>query len=269
MIGILDAGIGGLRVAREIGVQLPERDLLYFGDSAHGPYGTKAPETVERSALQGARFLMNQGAGLLVIASHCASAVAAGRIAEETGLPVIDAITPAVGEALYATRAFRIGVIGSPALIASDAYPRRIKALRPDARVAASACPLLGPLIEAGWFKKPETAMIVKKCVHGAKVRQVDTLILASSCICLLAGLIQRKVGRRVRLVDGAGAQARAVSDYLAGRPELARRMEASGRRRFVVSDLSEQARRNATLYYGRNITLEGLPGDVCRTITR
>jgi len=260
MIGILDSGVAGLRTACELGVQLPGCDLTYFGDCARGPYGNRSPEAVARFALQGARFLRDQGAGLLVIASHCVSAIAARKIADETGLAVVEAVAPAVGEALRVTRSFRIGVIGSPTLIAANAYERRIKDLRPDARVASSACALLEPLVEAGWIGKPETAMIVKKCVHGAKVRQVDTLILGSGSYCLLSKVIQRKIGRRVRLVDGAGALARAVSDYLADRPELMRRMARNGRHRFFVSDLSDPAVRNARLFFGRNVTLDPLP---------
>jgi glutamate racemase len=109
-------------------------------------------------------------------------------------------------------------------------------------------------------LKKPETAMIVKKCVHGAKMRQVDTLILGSACFHLLAADIQRKVGRRVKLVDAVGAQARAVSGYLAKRPDLARRLAGSGRRRFVVSDLCDQVLTSARLFYGRSLLLEPLP---------
>ncbi len=260
MIGILDSGVGGLGVAREMGVQLPGYDLLYYGDSACGPYGGKHPETVARFALQGARFLKDQGAGLLVVASHCASAVAAQRIAAETGLPVVEAVGAAADEALYLTRSFRIGVIGSPTLVASEAYERRIKALRPDARVDSRACPLLAPLVEAGWLNKPETAMIVKKCVHGARVRQVDTLVLGSACFQALARVVQRKVGRRVRLVDGPGALARAVRDFLAAQPDLARRMARNGRNRFVVSDLSRQVLGSARLFFGRSVPLEALP---------
>ena len=259
MIGILDAGIAGLRLANALHMQLPDCDLLYFGDCARGPYGDKGPDVVGRFALRGARFLQDQGVALLVIASHCASAMAAERIGAETGLPVVEAIGPAVREALHVTRSLRIGVVASPAVIASRAYERRIKTLRPEARVAAAACPLLVPLVEAGWMKKPETAMIVRKCVHSVKIRQADTLILGSAYFCFLAKVIQRKVGRRVRLVDGAAAQARAVGDYLAARPELMRRVAGNGLLRFVVSDFCERLERNARYFFGANITLERL----------
>lgn len=259
-IGILDSSIGGLTVVREVATLLPGYDLLYYGDSARAPYGTKGPETVARCALEGARFLKSCGAGLLVIASHTISAIAADQIADQVGMPVLEAVTPAVQEALFRTRVFRIGVIGTPRLIATRIYDQKIKTLRADARVASSSCPLLVPLIESGWLTKPETAMIVKKCLHPIKARQVDALILGCAYYPALSKMIQKKIGKRVQVVSASAAQARALKNFLSLHPDLDRRLSRTGKHQFMLSDLAGQNPRVANTLFGHRVTLEQAP---------
>jgi glutamate racemase len=201
MIGVFDSGIGGLTVIRALIERNPAYDLIYFGDTARAPYGNKNPETIARYAIENIGFLINQGSTLIVMACHAASAtVTAGLIRDKFDLPVLEVIPPAVAHALQVTRHFKIGIIGTRATIQSGMHAKKISAINAAASVFSVACPLLVPLVEEGWLKKPETASIVKKYLLALKVRQIDTLILGSTHYPMLKGLIQRKIGQRVHV---------------------------------------------------------------------
>ena len=186
MIGVFDSGIGGLTVVRSLMEELPGYNMIYFGDTARTPYGSKSPETVVRYALENTDFLLKQGAKLIVMACNTASSVAAGRVAENYDIPIFEVVTPATEKAVKISRTLIIGVIGTRATVKSGIYEQKIVALKPDAKVYSAACPLLVPLVEEGWIKKPETVMIIKKYLHPLKVRQIDTLILGCTHYPLL-----------------------------------------------------------------------------------
>ena len=215
MIGIFDSGIGGLTVVRALMHQLPGYDFVYFGDTARTPYGTKSPDTVIEYALQDTEFLLKKGAKIIVMACNTASSVATERVGDAFRIPIFDVIAPAVERSLAASSNGRIGVVGTRATVDSGIYQRKIEAVRPEAKVFAAACPLLVPLVEEGWLKKPVTAMIVKKYLHPLKVRQIDTLILGCTHYPLLAGVIQRKIGKRVAIIDSSVGVAAAVKSFL------------------------------------------------------
>lgn len=204
MIGIFDSGLGGLDLARRLMASLPGRRFIYFGDTAHGPYGEKSPEAILRYALRGVRFLAENGARRIVLACHATSAVAGEALAAASAVPVIDVVGLAAAAAVRVSPKHRIGVMGDRATILSNAYTERIRAAAPDAAVYQAPCPLIHSLIEEGWLKKPETAMIVKKYLIPLKVRKIDTLILGDTRYPLLAKTLQRKIGRRVHLVEAA-----------------------------------------------------------------
>ncbi|MDP7416500.1 MAG: glutamate racemase, partial [Desulfobacterales bacterium] len=181
MIGVLGSGIGGLTVVRELIKQLPEYDLIYLGDTARAPYGDKSPETVTRWALRNTGFLLDKGATLLVTACNTISSIASETVSKRYDLPVFEVITPGVERALSYSKKLMIGVIGTRTTIESGIYEEKIKQMSPEAKVYSMACPLLVPLVEEGWIKKPETTMIIKKYLHPLKAKQVDTLILGST----------------------------------------------------------------------------------------
>ncbi|MBW1747843.1 MAG: glutamate racemase, partial [Deltaproteobacteria bacterium] len=215
MIGIFDSGIGGLTVVKSLMEELPGYNMIYFGDTARTPYGSKSPETVVRYALENTDFLLKQGAKLIVMACNTASSVAADRVAENYDIPIFEVVTPATEQAVKISNTLTIGVIGTRATVKSGIYEHKIMALKPDAKVYSAACPLLVPLVEEGWMKKPETVMIIKKYLHPLKVRQIDTLILGCTHYPLLKDKIQRKIGKRVHIIDSSIAIAENVKFFL------------------------------------------------------
>ncbi len=241
MIGIFDSGIGGLTVVRAIMDQLPGYDIVYFGDTARTPYGNKSSKTVIEFSLQNTQFLLDQGAKMIVMACNTASSVATEALKERFDVPIYEVITPAVALSVATTRKGIIGVIGTNATIASGIYEKKIKEMRPGTRVHSAACPLLVPLVEEGWLKRPETKMIVKKYLHPLKVRQIDTLILGCTHYPLLKPIIGHKIGKRVNIIDSSVAVAREIKRFIETTPAVERELSRNGATRFFVSDITRQ----------------------------
>ncbi len=256
MIGIFDSGIGGLTVVKGIMDNLPGYDIVYFGDTARTPYGTKSSRTVIEYCLQNTRFLVNSGAKMIVMACNTASSVATEAVRASFDIPVFEVVTPAVDLCLTTTKKAVIGVIGTRATIASGIYEKKILGKNPDAKVHCAPCPLLVPLVEEGWLKKPETTMIVKKYLHPLKVRQIDTLILGCTHYPILKNVISRKIGKRVAIIDSSIAMAKGVRSFLADHPDLDSTLAKTGAARFFVSDITPQFRKTAGRIIGRPIEL-------------
>jgi len=162
-----------------------------------------------------------------------------------------------VAMALNCSRGGQIGVIGTRATVASGAYEKQIAGLRPEARVYSAACPLLVPLVEEGWLKRPETAMIVKKYLHPLKVRRIDTLILGCTHYPLLKPVIQRKIGRRVNIIDSSVCVAEEVEKFLEARPDMDEQLAKTGNIRVFVSDITPQFAKIAGATLKRPVQLE------------
>lgn len=258
MIGIFDSGVGGMTVARAVELLLPRFPLLYLGDIARSPYGTKSDRTIVDYSIENTKFLLAKGAKIIVIACNSASSVATDRLREEFSVPIIEVITPAVEQALRRTTSGRIGVIGTKATIRSNIYERKILAEKPDYRVVSTPCPLLVPLVEEGWTNKRETKMILRRYLHGLKEAQVDTLVLGCTHYPLLKHLIQPRIGRRVALIDSSLAAAEYLRRYLEEREDLAPtpRHEPGGNRYFVT-DLTESTTSMAERIFSRPIDLQ------------
>ncbi|MDD2316988.1 MAG: glutamate racemase [Desulfobacterales bacterium] len=257
MIGIFDSGIGGLTVVREFMQHLPGYDIIYFGDTARTPYGSKSPETVVEYARQNTEFLLEHGAKIIVMACNTASSVATDTLVQSYDVPVFEVVTPAVELAVQATRYGRIGVIGTRATINSGVYEKKILQIAPKARVYSRACPLFVPLVEEGWIRKPETAMIVKKYLFPLKVRRIDTLILGCTHYPLLKETIQRKIGKQVRVIDSSVAITRKVREFLDRHSELDRSLSQNRVQRFFVSDVTPQFEKTAMELLKTRIRLE------------
>ncbi len=256
MIGIFDSGIGGLTVVRAVMKALPGYDIVYFGDTARTPYGNKSSTTVIEYSLQNTEFLITQGAKLIVMACNTASSVATEALKQNFNLPIHEVISSAVKDALNATRKSIIGVIGTRATIASGIYEKKIKEADPSARVFSAACPLLVPLVEEGWLKKPETRMIVKKYLYPLKVRQIDTLILGCTHYPLLKSIIQHKIGKKVRIIDSSISVADEIKSVIAASPELDEGLSKTGTAKFFVSDLTPQFKTTAAFVLRQPIDL-------------
>jgi glutamate racemase len=259
MIGVFDSGVGGLTVVREIFQKMPEYQIVYFGDTARTPYGTKSKETIIKYAQEDAKFLLEKGAKIIVIACNTASAFASEVLRNELGVPVFEVITPTVKKALRVTKNKKIGVIGTRATIESGIYEKLLKewSNEIEIQVISQACPLLVPLVEECWLDKPETKRIVKKYLQPLKNKQVDTLILGCTHYPVLKDIIQRYIGRRVKLVNSAEEVVNELKNFLDNHHSLAQSLIKGSEHKFYVSDLTPQLSRIAEKLLGRAVKLE------------
>ncbi len=257
MIGIFDSGIGGMTVARAVEQLLPDYSIVYFGDIARTPYGSKSAATITDYSLRNTEFLLKKGAEIIIIACNSASSVATEALRQEFQVPIIEVITPAANKAIAATKSGRIGVIGTRATIRSGVYEQTICNQEPGFHVFSEACPLLVPLVEEGWTNKQETKMIIRRYLHPLKDKQVDTLVLGCTHYPLLKELIQARVGKRVTLIDSSVETAKYVRDLLTEQPELVTRTEqGTTTHRYFVSDLTDSAQTVARKIFARPLEL-------------
>ena len=248
MIGIIGSGTDGMIAGQAVREILPGMDVLCFADNLRCLAAAFNPDEMARNAVQNAAFLAGLGAGLILIASHRLSCMAGSKIAEAgIDVPVLNILSASVNRAIRLSRHRRIGIIGSRAVIESRLYPEKIREQCPEAGVYSVSAPLMGPLIEEGWLKKPVTAMIVKRYLIPLKTRQIDTLILASTPYRVLWPVIRRKIGKNVQVIDGAGALAETAAVYLDAHPDAALKLTRTGSLRVMLSrpstDLEKQAR--------------------------
>lgn len=210
-IGVFDSGIGGLSVLRVLQSRFPAENFLYLGDTARLPYGTKSPATIRRYSEQIGHFLVGQGIKALVVA--CNSASTQMRESHFEGLPLYNVIGPGARAAVAASPRKRIGVIGTRATVASQAYEEELRALDPSIEVFSQACPLLVPLAEEGWDADPVANLIVYRYLQSLLTHHIDTLILGCTHYPLLEGSISRVTGSAVHLVDSGEAIAATMKD--------------------------------------------------------
>ncbi|MEP6937541.1 MAG: glutamate racemase [Chthoniobacterales bacterium] len=214
-IGVFDSGIGGLTVVSALRELLPNESILYVGDTARVPYGGKSPSTVQRYSLEIAAHLLEQNCKTLVVACNTASAVALPVLEQDLSIEIIGVIGPGAAAAVAATRNGHIGVIGTRATIKSGAYESALRALRPDVRVSARACPLLVPLIEEGWLESDVTDQVLMEYLKPLADNDIDTLVLGCTHYPLLKPAIARLLGESIVLVDSAQNCAKAVQRLL------------------------------------------------------
>jgi glutamate racemase len=240
-IGIFDSGLGGLTVARAIHELLPKEDLVYLGDTARVPYGTKSPATVTRFAREDAQFLVHQTVKAIVVACNSASAWGLEVIQRQFEIPIFGVILPGAKAALEASANRRIGVIGTNATINSEAYQKTIRAIDDSAFVFARACPLLVPLVEEGWIDHPVTMRVWKEYLQPLRKQRIDTLVLGCTHYPLLKRAIQEVVGDHVSLVDSAESCARFVEGQMKPLGLLLRNRRRKGRIQPFVTDAPDK----------------------------
>ncbi len=260
MIGIFDSGVGGMTVAHAVEQALPGYDLVYFGDLARTPYGSKSPETIRRYTRENIDFLLGKGARLIIIACNTAASVASEEMLASFRLPVFDVINPAVSRVAAIVDAakarMKVGIIGTRATVKSGVYARKIEAAAPACKVISQECPLLVPLVEEGWLDKRETKMILRRYLHPLKTQQVNALVLGCTHYPLLKRLIQPRIGKRVEIIDSSEEVSASLKGYLATHPELDATLAKGGENRFYVSDVTEAALATAGKIFGRRIEL-------------
>ncbi|MDP2941457.1 MAG: glutamate racemase [Candidatus Omnitrophota bacterium] len=249
-IGVFDSGVGGLTVARELIRQLPQEDIIYFGDTARVPYGIKSRETIIRFSIENILFLLKQDVKLICVACNTVSSCALPVIKSHFRVPIVGVITPGVREAAYATRNKRVGVIGTKGTIKSRSYESQIRQLDPEIKVTAVACPLFVPFVEEGWLSGGAVLEVARKYLKPLKGAGVDTVILGCTHYPLLKNVIQKVLGPDVRLIDSAKQVAIEVKKILAQEDLL--RKGRKGRHKFYVSDNPEWFSGLAERFLGR-----------------
>ena len=217
-IAMLDSGVGGLTVVREIFRQLPEERIIYFGDTARMPYGPRPHQEVRRFAGEIIEFLCTQDIKMVVVACNSASAEGFPQVSD---IPILGVIKPGARAALQSTRNKKVGVIGTAGTISSGAYQKAIKALDPTVEVYTRACPLFVLIVENNLTEAPETLRVAEEYLAPLKEAGVDTLILGCTHYPLLEGVIARVMGERVTLVNSARETARETREILKARSLL------------------------------------------------
>ena len=251
-LGVFDSGVGGLTVAAALSRVLPDESILYLGDTARLPYGTKSPETVARYSERNVAFLEKKGVKAVVVACNTASAVALPRL--EPHLPLWGVVEPGAARAAESSSG-RVAVIATEATVRSGAYAAALLRRRPELEVVSLACPLFVPLVEEGWVDDPVTEAVARRYLEPLVDSGVDTLVLGCTHYPLLAPLLARVTGAGVALVDSAEAVAAEVATGLAERGLLA----LPGRRQdqYFVTDGAERFARLARTILGRDVPLE------------
>lgn len=203
-IGIFDSGVGGLTVVRFLFTNLPEERIIYFGDTAHVPYGSRTPEEIIAFGDEIVSFLMQFGVKAVVAACNTSSSVSLPYLQEKFSVPILGVLEPGVRAALKVTRNKRVGVIATTATVNSGAYPRAFRRQDPEVEVFAQACPLFVPIVEAGKMETPEAWEAVRKYLAPLKEAGIDTLVFGCTHYPFLAPVIRDVLGPDVKLVDPA-----------------------------------------------------------------
>lgn len=214
-IGVFDSGVGGLTVAGEIMRQLPGENIVYFGDMARVPYGSKSKNTIIAFSRQIISFLRTQEVKAIVIACNTASAFALDTVAAESDIPIIGVIEPGAAAANQATCNGRIGIIATEGTVSSGSYSKVLKRLNPMLQVFSKACPLFVPLVEEGWLYDPVTLEIADRYLYDLLSYDIDTLVLGCTHYPLIRRTIQKVVGDDITLVNPAYETAKSLEKVL------------------------------------------------------
>ena len=244
-IGVFDSGVGGLTVAKEIMHQLPQEKIIYFGDTARVPYGSKSKETVTMYSRQIIRFLQTKHVKAIVIACNTASAFALETVKNELNLPIVGVVKPGAKTAAQTTRNGNIGVIATEGTINSGIYTEFLAQLKPELHVYGKACPLFVPLVEEGWINDPVTKMIVSRYLTDLMEKDIDTLVLGCTHYPLLRHIIREVVGENISLVNPAYETARSLKQLLEEK-NLLNENQKQPEHTFFVSDGAEKFRQFA-----------------------
>jgi len=259
-IGIFDSGIGGLTLANAIRKILPNEQLIYFGDTAHMPYGDKSPEAIKFYSLKIAKFLLDKNCKLILIACNTASAHAYHELVHFLGdkVPIVNVIDPVVDLLANSSNHGRIGVIGTKSTIRSDIYAKKFKAINPDIQVSSLATPLLAPMIEEGFFNNTISNTVINSYLSSPKLKKIDSLILACTHYPLIKPEIQSFYKGKVKIVNTAEIVAEHLKDRLTSLELL--NVEPAKKHQFYISDYTPSFATSTRLFFGEKIHLSYKP---------
>jgi len=211
-IGVFDSGIGGLTVVKEIIKYLPNENIIYIGDTARVPWGTRSKKTIITFSLQLANFLSRKKVKFIVLACHTASSIALSTLRKKIKIPLMGVIKPSITPTLLKTKNYRIGIIGTPATIRSNTWEKALKKRNKQAKVFSASCPLFVPLVEEGLFDHQITKIIAKEYLQPLFKKRIDTLVLACTHYPLLKGVIKKTAGKQVALINPGKMTAKALA---------------------------------------------------------
>lgn len=238
MIGIFDSGVGGLTVTKEILKKFPRRQIIYFGDTARLPYGTKGADFVIEYSDKITGWLLKKNAKIIVIACNTSSAWASEHLRDSyKGTPIFDMISSATRDVVASTKNKKIGIIGTPGTIESKAWEKSIKATDPSIKIYSEACPLFVPLVEMGFVRGAVTEKVAREYLKKIKAKNVDVLVLACTHYPLLEGVIKKIMGKKVKIINPAEAAAKEIKKFLEKNPEIEKEIKKGSAHEFYFSD--------------------------------
>jgi glutamate racemase len=258
MIGVFDSGVGGLTVVKEIFKYLPEYQIIYFGDTARLPYGTKGADFVKKYSEKITQWLLDRGAKVIVIACNTSSAWAADSLKEKfPNVPIFEMIVPAVKSAVKTTKNKRIGIIGTPGTIKSGVYKKKLAELDGGLKFYSKACPLFVPLVEEGLVDDKVTLEIAKKYLAEMKKDKIDSLILGCTHYPLLKGTIAKVMGKKVSIINPAEAITKDLKEFLENNPAVEQTIKKGSEHKFFFSDEPYNFEKISHLCFNKKLTPE------------
>jgi len=251
-IGVFDSGLGGLTAVKSLMRELPNENIVYFGDTGRLPYGTKTEETIKRYSKSDINFLLSKDVKMVIIACGTASSVALDSLKDEYDIPIIGVVEAGAKAAVTKNKNGKIGVLGTSATINSNSYFNMIKKLSPETEVYQKACPLFVPLVENGHFDTKVTELVIEEYLTPIKEAGVDTLILGCTHYPLLEKAIKRFMGDNVSIINVCDELAKTVKGVL-GDDEL-NESTKEGIAEYYVSDAPESFEKLGGVFLDRKI---------------
>lgn len=252
-IGVFDSGIGGLTVVKHLSTVLPNEHIVYFGDTARVPYGSKSNSTVVDYSIQDTNFLLHKNVKYVVVACNTASSIAVDELKKRFDVPIIGVILPGAEFAVKQSRNRKVGVIGTRATINNKAYSKAIKDLDKNIEVLEKACPLFVPLAEEGWTHHQATYEIAEEYLKELRKKEIDTLVLGCTHYPILADVIQEVIGNNVKLIDSGVAAAEVVKNEI-HKLKLETNHKDHPNLDLFVSDIPTKFQEVAELFLGRAV---------------
>ena len=252
-IGVFDSGIGGLTVAKSLFEILPNENIIYFGDTARLPYGTKSKDTVIRYSKEITKFLLNKNVKMVVVACNTASSVAIPFLKEISNVPVIGVIKPGSKAAIAKTKNSNIGVIGTMGTVQSFAYKIQIHKIDNGINVFSKACSLFVQLAEDGWTDNKIAELIAKEYLSEFKNLKIDTLILGCTHYPILRNTISKVIGKKIKLIDSGEEAAKEVKRLLI-QYSLLNPQKKNGKHKFFVTDFQKKFKETSERFLGQPI---------------